>query len=157
MPRSNHHINTWLIQNDSLENTDFSTPFYILRYNATTSNECHQGFGGTCCHHLQGWRVAQARNHHEAGSKQSSIDLLGLFSENEGNKCPRNLGWLSTGHIVLYPRWQNSSQPSLSEPQILQRISNPFLEILHLSKLVLKIHWHTYYPDDHLLQNQVHY
>jgi hypothetical protein len=31
----------------------------------------NQRFGGTCHLHLQSWRVHQARNHHEAGSKQT--------------------------------------------------------------------------------------
>jgi hypothetical protein len=34
-------------------------------------------FGGTCRLHLQGWRISQARNQHEAGGRQSSW-LIGL-------------------------------------------------------------------------------
>jgi hypothetical protein len=38
-------------------------------------------FRGTCCLHLQGQRITQARNHHEAGSKQSlcSLTVVHLF------------------------------------------------------------------------------
>jgi hypothetical protein len=35
--------------------------------------KARHSFGGTCCIHLQGWRVSQARSLHETGSKQSLL------------------------------------------------------------------------------------
>jgi hypothetical protein len=43
--------------------------FYILRYNIAWFVKVSQHFLGTCHLHLQGWRVSQARNQHEASSK----------------------------------------------------------------------------------------
>jgi hypothetical protein len=37
-------------------------------------------FGGTCFLHHQGWRISQARNQHEAGSRQYSLTFNGLHS-----------------------------------------------------------------------------
>jgi hypothetical protein len=68
--------------------------------------------GGTCRLHLQGWRISQAGNQDEEGSKQNLAGfMLGLFF------CPadghdmflRNVCWLSTGYTALYPRRQKSS------------------------------------------------
>jgi hypothetical protein len=56
--------------------------------------------------------MIQERNQPEAGSKQSHADfLLGLIfdSENGGVIFLRNVGWLSTDYIALYPGRQNSS------------------------------------------------
>jgi hypothetical protein len=43
------------------------------------------------------------RNQNEADSKQS----LFFDPENEGDMSNRNVGWISTGYTVLYPRRQN--------------------------------------------------
>jgi hypothetical protein len=41
-------------------------------------------FGGTCCCHLQGQRVGQARNHHEPGIKQNNLlAKKWIYIENE--------------------------------------------------------------------------
>jgi hypothetical protein len=48
--------------------------------------------------------------------------FLGLFFSHEdvGDMFLRNVDWLSTDYMVLYPRRQNSSKLPLWEPQILQ-------------------------------------
>jgi hypothetical protein len=33
-------------------------------------------FGGTCCLHLQGWRISQERNQREAGSKENLLSRI---------------------------------------------------------------------------------
>jgi hypothetical protein len=44
------------------------TPFKLLKVN--------QCFRGTLCLHLQGQRISQTRNQHEAVSKQSRLDSV---------------------------------------------------------------------------------
>jgi hypothetical protein len=62
-------------------------------------------FGRTCHLHPQGQRISQARNQHEAGSKQS---LLRFFDpEDGGNMFLQNAGWLSMDYMALY--WYYSS------------------------------------------------
>jgi hypothetical protein len=41
----------------------------------------NQRYGGTCGFHLQGRRISQARNHREAGSKQTFNGLHGVISQ----------------------------------------------------------------------------
>jgi hypothetical protein len=47
-------------------------------------------FGGTYCFHLQGRRINERRNQHEAGNKQDFLPALCWF--------------LSTDYTALYPR-----------------------------------------------------
>jgi hypothetical protein len=56
-----------------------------------SSLKVNQRFGGTCRLHVQD-RISQARNRHEAGSKQSSGFLLDLFFdlEDDGEMLLRN-------------------------------------------------------------------
>jgi hypothetical protein len=60
-------------------------------------------FGGTCCLHLQDQRISQARNWREAGSKH------GLFfgPEDGCDMFLRNVSWLSTAWMALYPGTYN--------------------------------------------------
>jgi hypothetical protein len=54
------------------------TPYSLLKVN--------RHFGQTCHLHLQGQRISQERNQHEAGSKQSNLlmENLGLYRKEEG-------------------------------------------------------------------------
>jgi hypothetical protein len=72
-------------------------------------------FGRTYGFHLQNWRVSQARNRHEADSKQMLINsccllyavfLLGLLfnTEDGGDMFLRNVGWLSMDYTAFYAR-----------------------------------------------------
>ena len=47
--------------------------------------------------------------------------LLGLVfnPEDGGDMCLQNVCWLLTDYTALYPRWQNSSKPLLTDSQIL--------------------------------------
>jgi hypothetical protein len=65
-------------------------------------------FGGTRRLHLQGRRISHARNHHEAGTKQSKLHA-GLFDPEDGNIFLRNVGYFPTGYTDLYSRRQESS------------------------------------------------
>jgi hypothetical protein len=65
-------------------------------------------FEWTCCLHLHGWRISQARNQGEAGGKQRSGFLLGLFFDPEYDMFLQNTGWLSMDYTMLYSRRQNS-------------------------------------------------
>jgi hypothetical protein len=57
-------------------------------------------FGGTCCFHLQGWKVSQTRNQDETGSKER---LGSLFSpEDRGDIFLQNFHWLWLDYTVLY-------------------------------------------------------
>jgi hypothetical protein len=58
-------------------------------------------FGGICRLHLQDWRLSQARNQHEAGSKQGLLFLL-FNPEDGGEIFLRNVGWFSTDYTALY-------------------------------------------------------
>jgi hypothetical protein len=79
--------------------------FCTLGYNAMWSVKSQLMFWGMWCLYLKGWRISQAWNQNEAGSKQSpeywGIMFLG------------NVSWLSTDYMVLYPRRQNSSEFTL--------------------------------------------
>jgi hypothetical protein len=64
--------------------------------------------GGTCRLHLHGRRISQARNRHEAGSKQSSalVYCFALIFDlvDGGDVFLRNFSRLSTEYTALYPR-----------------------------------------------------
>jgi hypothetical protein len=49
-------------------------------------------FGGTCRLHLQGLKVSQAINYHEAASKQAGVLCLHFSSENGGDMFFRKVG-----------------------------------------------------------------
>jgi hypothetical protein len=78
--------------------------FCLLGYNSVWS-VFNRYYSGTCYLHLQGRRMSQARNQHEAGCK------LGLFfdPENGGEMSLLNIEWFSTGYTALYSRRYNSS------------------------------------------------
>jgi hypothetical protein len=59
-------------------------------------------FRETCCLHLQGRKVSQARNQREASSKLHAGLLLGLFFDpDEGsNMFIWNVGWLSVDFVL---------------------------------------------------------
>jgi hypothetical protein len=65
-------------------------------------------FGGTYRVNLRGWRVGQARNQHEACSKQSS----GVFYDPKHSNYMflRNVCWLTPYYTASYPRRQNSTE-----------------------------------------------
>jgi hypothetical protein len=71
-------------------------------------------FEGKCRVHLQGWRLSQARNQHEAGSACCLLHsgfFVGLLFDPEdwGGMFIRNVGWLSTEYTASYPRrWYSS-------------------------------------------------
>jgi hypothetical protein len=72
-----------------------------------------QRFGGTCCLHLQGRRISQARIQYESRchSERHACFLLGLFfdPENGGDTFLQNAGCLSVDYTALHPRRRNSS------------------------------------------------
>jgi hypothetical protein len=69
----------------------------------------NQSFSGTCRHHLQGWRISQVRNQHEAGSKQSSACLAySLTLKMEVTCSSETLVDFQWTTMTLYPRRQNS-------------------------------------------------
>jgi hypothetical protein len=63
--------------------------------------EVNRRFGGECRLHLQEARINQARNQHEAGSKQSS---------DGGHVFFPNVCCLSEDYMASYSRRQDSSQ-----------------------------------------------
>jgi hypothetical protein len=50
--------------------------FCLLEYNAISALKVNQCFGGKCCLHLQGQRISQTRNQHEAVSKKSRLHTV---------------------------------------------------------------------------------
>jgi hypothetical protein len=83
------------------------TPCILLKAN--------QSFGGKCDLRLQGRKLSPTRNQREAGSKQNRLAaccllhagfLLGLFIDHEdgGYMFLRNVGLLSAGYTVVYPK-----------------------------------------------------
>jgi hypothetical protein len=72
----------------------------------------NQWFGGTCHLHLQGQRISQGRNQHEAAACYlfRAGFLLHLFFNTEGgsNMFLETTGWLATDYTASYPRRQNS-------------------------------------------------
>jgi hypothetical protein len=74
-------------------------------------------FGGTCRFHLECQKISSVFYLLLAES------LLGLLFDPEdvGDMSLRNIGWLWTDYMALYPRRQSSLWSPLWEPQILQR------------------------------------
>jgi hypothetical protein len=67
-------------------------------------------FGGKCSLHLQGRRISQVRNQHEAGSQQSWFPAwLILRPWRWRRHILRNVGWVSTDYTELCPRRWDSS------------------------------------------------
>jgi hypothetical protein len=62
----------------------------------------NQHFRGICFLNLQGQRISQSWNHHEARSKDSLLPA-------GGDMLLRNVGWLSTDYMMLYPKRWNFS------------------------------------------------
>jgi hypothetical protein len=72
----------------------FLEEFYLLGYNVVKPVEGQPTFRRNMPLNLHGRRISKARNQREAGSKQSSGFLLGLFSDPEdgGDIFLRNVG-----------------------------------------------------------------
>jgi hypothetical protein len=100
-------------------------------------------FGRTCRLHLQGRRISQARNHHEAGTSWANLPCCFMVvsflvyssnPEHGDGMVLRNVGWLSTDYTVLYPRRRNSSNVWTRSIQVLSRSSGvvlPFNAVQH--------------------------
>lgn len=71
----------------------------------------NQRFGGTCCLHLQGWKISQAINQHVGSSNQSRALLAVCFNPASSNLegAGRNVSRLSKDFAAVYPRTQDSS------------------------------------------------
>jgi hypothetical protein len=65
----NSNSNPPVIQPIARRNTDYAILAPIM---PSSTLKVHWLFGGTCRLHLQGQRISQARNQHEAGSKKCS-------------------------------------------------------------------------------------
>jgi hypothetical protein len=106
-----------------------SEEFCVLRNTLCRSVKVSWHFRGTYRLHCQGWRVNQARNWHETGSSNTAYSLLDsgflldllLSSEDGADMFVQNIGWLSPGYIMLYPRRYNSSELSLINPFTVMR------------------------------------
>jgi hypothetical protein len=103
LPRTSSWLSVYLIK----LRHNFTFYRLIWRLKKHVKLKVNRHFGGTCCLHLQGRRINQARNHHEA----VLVSCLACSSNlnMEATFFFRNVGWLSTGYTALYPRRQYSS------------------------------------------------
>jgi hypothetical protein len=82
-------------------------------------------FRGICRLHLQGRKITQARNQHEAGCNAFRFLAWLILQPRRWRRHVPLKSWLiSTDYTALYPKRKNSSQPLLWEPQILQQFTS---------------------------------
>jgi hypothetical protein len=59
-------------------------------------------FGGTCCFPLQGWKVSQARNQQEAGSRQCCLIPASCWNRAWPILCPWRWRWYVPPNVRLF-------------------------------------------------------